>query len=191
MILIAIISLYGCSSNEKETSAEGDAKPESNMSIKTEKSNSGSSKQKVPSNLENLKIGDSAVIQSTLGTAEITIHSFRKEKDIKGVGPQLSQFLVADTEIKNVGDNEINAMEWMDILEMVWDLEGDGSPDDSDVYEVQAIDKVLKPGESAKGETIFDTEDTDEFYLMVDRPMIAGGSVYNNAVWTISESEIK
>ena len=190
MILIVIISLYGCSTNEDETSASQQKEQESAVTSKPKESNSVTPVQKAPSDQENLKIGDTGVIESTLGTAEITVKGIRKEEEVKGTGSQLSHFLIADVEVKNIGEKDIKAKDWVNLLEMVWDMEGDGSENQSDYYEIQAIDADLAPGESAKGEAIYDTEDTDEYYLMIDRGLLSGGSVYNNVKWSFKKSDL-
>ena len=211
-MFILSVGIIGCSSEKNEKPAESDqsAKNKENEgSIEdsnkenTEKDESteaggtetgskppeNSSKGK-PQDQENLKLGDTGVIQSTLGTAEITLKSIRKEADVKGTGSQLSHFLIADVEVKNIGEKDIKAKDWVDLLEMVWDMDGDGSENQSDYYDVQAIDTDLAPGESAKGEAIYDTEDTDEYYLMIDRGLLSGGSVYNNVKWSFKKSDL-
>lgn len=191
IIFISIISFYGCSSNENETSTSQQKEQESEVSSKPKESNSVTPVQKAPSDQENLKLGDTGVIQSTLGKAEITINSFKKVNDIKGMGPQLDFFFISEIEIKNVGDEEIDTVAWTDMLEMAWDLDAAGSPDDSNLFEVEAMNGNLAPGESAKGEVVFDVEDTDQYYFMVSRAMVAGGTVYNNAMWAFKKNEVK
>lgn len=212
-VLILSVGVIGCSSEENEKPADSDksaekkenegSKDDSNQE-NTEDDDSTeaggtetgskppvkSSKEKLKDQ-ENLKLGDTAVIQSTLGTAEITIETFKEVKDVKGVGPQRVHFLTSDIEIKNVGDNTFKAADWMELLEMVWDIEVTGAPDDSDLYEVQAVSGELKTGDSAKGVIIFDVEDNDEYSIMVNRGLLAGGGVYNNAVWTLKKSDLK
>ena len=212
-VLILSAGVIGCSSEENDKPADSNqttekkenegAKDDSNEENTKEDENTeaggketgskppvNSSKGK-PKDQENLKVGDTAVIQSTLGTVEITFHSSKKVDDVKGTGPQRAQFLITELEIKNVGDNNTKAIDWVNSLEMVWDMEGDGSPNDSDFYEVQAIEADLAPGESTKGEAIFDVDDSEEYYLMVDRAVLVAGNVYNNAVWTFSKNEMK
>ena len=163
----------------------------SRNSNKSGKNKTEGSEQKGPEDQENLKLGDTAVIQSTLGTAEITIKTFKEVKDVKGVGPQRAHFFISDIELKNVGDNTFKAADWMELLEMAWDLEVTGAPEDSDLYEVQAVSGDLAPGDTANGEVIFDVDDSEEYLLMAERGLLAGGGIYNNAVWTLKKSDLK
>ena len=192
-VVILSAGVIGCSSEENVKPVDSEKSNDNKEEVSTETGNKPpvNSSEEKPKDQEDLKVGDKAVIQSTLGTVEITFHNSKKADDVKGTGPQRARFLITELEIKNVGDKNTKAIDWVDSLEMVWNMEGDGSPNDSDFYEVQAIEADLAPGESTKGEAIFDVDDSEEYYLMVDRAVLVSGNVYNNAVWTFSKNELK
>lgn len=186
--LISICSgiLIACSSDD--TDQTGNVAKTNNQ---IEKEQSTKSKG-TPKDQENLKIGDTATIESTLGKFEVTLESVKGVKEIDGEESLLDNLLITQLTVKNVGEKAFNTMNQIDTLEMVTNIEGEGSPDDSAHFEsLKKLTGSLEPGDSVSGEAVFEAYDSDEYLLMTKRSYRAGNTVYNNAVWTIQNSEVK
>jgi len=210
---MSLAILAGCSSDEtdqvdndvktddkiEKESSSSDAAKEAEDKSDTTTSKGTTTKNKTntkssgtPKDQENLKIGDTATIESTLGKFEVTLESVKGVKEIDGEESLLGNLLITQLTVKNVGEKAFNTMDQIDTLEMVTNMEWDGSPDDSAHFEsLKKLTGNLEPGDSVSGEAVFEAYDSDEYLLMTKRSYRAGNTVYNNAVWTIQNSEVK
>lgn len=152
---------------------------------KVSKKNAGT-----PKDQKNLKIGDTATIQNTLGKFEVTVNSIKKANEIDGEKPLQKYFFIVEMTVKNVGDTNINALDPINSLELTSDLKGQGMPNDSAFFDsIDELTGTLKPGESASGQAVFDGEEVEPYYLLVDRGLFGAGVIYNNAIWTFEKTE--
>lgn len=189
--------LAACSSNTENENIEATSNSKSVEKNNDEKSLGGTEKVSkknadIPKDQENLKIGDTATIESTLGKFEVTLESVKGVKEIDGEESLLGNLLITQLTVKNVGEKAFNTEDQIDTLEMVTDIKGEGSPDDSAHFEsLKKLTGNLEPGESVSGEAVFEAYESDEYLMMTKRSYRAGNTVYNNAVWTIQNSEVK
>lgn len=181
------------SSSSDEDNKETEAKSDTTTSNDTKTKNETNTKSSgTPKDQENLKIGDTATIESTLGKFEVTLESVKGVKEIDGEESLLGNLLITQLTVKNVGEKAFNTEDQIDTLEMVTDIKGEGSPDDSAHFEsLKKLTGNLEPGESVSGEAVFEAYESDEYLLMTKRSYRVGNTVYNNAVWTIKKSEVK
>ncbi|QQZ10430.1 DUF4352 domain-containing protein [Heyndrickxia vini] len=137
-----------------------------------------------------LKIGDTGKLESTLGKYEITVKSIKLKNEIGGEVSQIDHLFLTEITIKNIGDQPIDAAETIGLLELTDDLEGSGSPNDSDFYKVsKPFSGEIKPGQTMTGEAVFQGLDSKTYYIRVTPGLIAASAVKNKAIWTFKKSE--
>ncbi|MEK3887596.1 DUF4352 domain-containing protein [Bacillus sp. FSL K6-3431] len=137
-----------------------------------------------------LKIGDSGQAESTLGKHEITIHSVKMLDEIDGEAAMFDHFFVAEITLKNIGDKPIDAEDTIASLEITEDLEGSGSGDDSSFFNsIEALTGTIEPGQSIKGEAVFDGREANTYYIRTVSGLIASGAVKNKTTWIFEKSE--
>lgn len=200
LIFISLGVLAACSSNTENENVEAPSKSNNENSNSVEKNNDEKSlggTEKVskknagtPKDQKNLKIGDTATIQNTLGKFQVTVKSIKKVDEIDGEKPLQKYFFIVEVTVKNVGDTNINAIDPIDSLELTSNMEGQGVPNDSAFFDsIDELKGTLAPGESASGQAVFDGEEDEPYYLLVDRGLFGAGVIYNNAIWTFEKSE--
>ncbi|GIN93751.1 hypothetical protein J22TS1_48020 [Siminovitchia terrae] len=137
-----------------------------------------------------LKLGDTAQIEDTLGKYEVTMESIKQVPDINGEGPQLEKLFIADITVKNIGDTTIEAKDVMDNFMFADEKETSGFPDEAKFFGMEEIKGELQPGKTITGKAVFDSYGNDTYYIFIDVGLVASKAVKNQVIWTISEDEI-
>src|SRR5689334_12942675 len=133
VLLIGILTACGDGGDE-QVSSEGTSN-EANENESAEEETDAESSQGEIDDQMNLSIGDSAVIESTLGQYEVTLNHVHYKEEVEGVMSELDGFLIANYSIENIGDDTINLMESINVLEATDDLVGTGEGNVSGSYE--------------------------------------------------------
>ncbi|MCJ7840231.1 DUF4352 domain-containing protein [Lederbergia sp. NSJ-179] len=141
---------------------------------------------------KDLKLGDTAKIEDTLGKSEITISAIKEKPEIDGESSLLDKFLVAEVTVKNIGESPIKAEDVIDSLRLAEELETSGSPDDSEFFKsIDRIEGTLEPGKKIEGQAVFDASESDIHYIFMDIGLVASGAVKNQAIWSIQSDEVE
>lgn len=192
-LLTSILTfLTACGDTEEPTSSEPvlDAE-ETHEETGAEAEESDESEGVAEDQLE-LKMGDTATVDTTIGTYEITLNNLELKEEVEGEISEIDLFLIADYTLKNLGEETINTIESINVLEATDLLEGPGEPDVSVGFETIAgfEDIDLATGEEAVGQAIYNSYDADTFYIRVVQGLVASGGVKNDVRFTVEKSEI-
>ena len=141
----------------------------------------------------NLEIGDTAIIESTIGMYKVTLNNVQFKEEIEGESSQLEAYLLVEYTLENVGEESIEVWESMRTVEATDWLEGSGQSDVSGQFDsLESFeDNILDPGEKAKGEVLYNIYDADEFYVRAHQGLIASGGLKNDILFTFQKSEIE
>ncbi|QQZ10432.1 DUF4352 domain-containing protein [Heyndrickxia vini] len=171
-------------SNKQSSNTEEGSKPEDNSK---NSSTTGNFKDQT-----NLKIGDTGKAESTVGKYEITIHSVEMKDEIEGQAPMFDHLFIAEITVKNIGDQPIDAIEPIKTLEFSSEENGSGTEDYSSYFNsIKTFSGKLQPGESLKGEAVFDGADSKKYYIRTNVGLVSSKAVKNKTTWTFEKSEAK
>ncbi|MEY8749543.1 hypothetical protein [Alkalicoccobacillus gibsonii] len=191
VLLIGILTACGDGGDE-QVSSEGTSN-EANENESAEEETDAESSQGDIDDQMNLSIGDSAVIESTLGQYEVTLNHVHYKEEVEGVMSELDGFLIANYSIENIGDDTINLMESINVLEATDDLVGTGEGNVSGSYE--SIESFghdeLAPGEKSTKDVLYLAYDSDDYYIRVVQGLIASEGVKNEVLFTFQKVEIE
>lgn len=161
----------------------------------TEEEENGLEEKKSDGEIEDqldLGIGDTAVIESTIGKYEITLESAEITSEIDGQKSELEDFILVKYRLKNVGEDSINIKETIGNLELTDYLEGAGMTDSSSEFnEVETFDGELASNEEAVGEALYYVYEADEYYIVVTEGLVGSGAVKNQIRFTFQANEIE
>ena len=139
-----------------------------------------------------LEIGDTAVVESTIGMYEITLNSVEVTDEIEGQMSELDEFMIVHYTIRNIGEDDINAEETIGNLELTDFIEGGGMTDISMIFdEMETFSGELAPGEDMSAEAAYYTYDAGEYYIRVNEGLVGSGGVYNQIQFTFQKSEVE
>lgn len=187
ILLITIVGLVtACGKSNEETASE------SLSTDNTVDSSQSDSNAEVADQLE-LEIGDTATIESTIGTYEITLNDMQYHEEIEGEISDLEIYLIADYTLRNVGEEDISAVESTTTLELTDYLDGSGQPDIAGAFEKIEYfsDDQLKPGDEVHGQAVYESYDADTFYVRAVQGLVASGGLKNDVLFTIEKEEME
>ncbi|MEN0642153.1 DUF4352 domain-containing protein [Alkalicoccobacillus gibsonii] len=176
------------SSSENETSTEGF--PDKEDFGSEENSTSNNHSQALYDDQDDLKIGDSGSVETTLATYQVTLDGLEIVEQMNGVEPEMEVFVVADVTIKNVGENTIDINDSL----LIWDIsqrdEGGSYSERSQVYDVlDPFDGELEPGEEQTGQLLYENYDSEEHFIRVREGLLSSSAVKNKVTWSFSKEE--
>ncbi len=180
IILTMLIAgvLVGCSSDEKDTTTNDDNTTEEtnedDSSTTDENTNPDESKQEdedddeqnssdQSNNGDVLSLGETGKIESNFGDYEITVNSFKTQKEFNGEELTADFFLLVDFTVKNVGSEPLNGEDvyWAELFDDQENMEGNQFFDS-----VEQLTGEIAPGETANGQFVFNAYES-EFYQLV------------------------
>ncbi|RST72214.1 hypothetical protein D4T97_016330 [Siminovitchia acidinfaciens] len=175
------------SENQEPSKTAAEEAPSENA----KESKSGSFKVGVEDQLD-LKIGDTAKFDTTLGTYEITLHSAKLiGKELDGETTELDELMVLDLTVTNTSETDMDVSDLIGSLEVTDNLEGAGFPDFSGYFSsIETIEGDLAPGEGKSGQMITDVYHSEEYFLRKSPGLVAAGTT-NDVIWTIQAEDAK
>ncbi|MGN7312388.1 hypothetical protein ACTHQ4_14935 [Alkalicoccobacillus gibsonii] len=193
MLLITSTVLMACGDSSDNTSGTEETIETNQTEIEEEEN--GLEEKKSDGEIEDqldLGIGDTAVIESTIGKYEITLESAEFRSEIDGQKSELEDFILVKYRLKNVGEDSINIKETIGNLELTDYLEGAGMTDSSSEFnEVETFDGELASNEEAVGEALYYVYEADEYYIVVIEGLVGSGGVKNQIRFTFQANEIE
>lgn len=197
MFVMSMI-LIACSDDKKEESNTDNISVEENNegskelgedSDSADDDNSNNDLEITEEDQEDLKMGDTGTIETTIGTYEMTLD------DAELVGPELDgeetyddDLILLDITIKNIGDDTMDLDPAVAALLVSEDFEGGSFDGAEDFDSVEKFSGKLDPGEEKSGQFITDVVDADEYYLLQDYGSVSAGGT-NQVIWTIKKEE--
>ncbi len=139
---------------------------------------------------ENLGIGDTGQVATTIGEYEVTLNSIEIHEEIDGEVSMFDSLIVAELTLKNIGTNTIDAEESVEALDLTNNLDASGSGDYASHYEsIEGFEGEVEPGEEVTAYAVYHAYEGDKQYLRIRSGLLSSGAVDNNVIWTFDESE--
>lgn len=137
-----------------------------------------------------LKIGDTATVQTSIGTYELTVDEAEiVGSELDGVSTELEQLIVLDLTFKNVDSEPLSAEDIMSSLGVTDILDGPNNHNSAEAYEsIDDFEGELAPGEERKTQFIADVYTAEEYYFRQNPGVVAAGTS-NDVMWTIPAGE--
>src|SRR5690625_3345237 len=135
-----------------------------------------------------LSLGESGVIEDTLGEYEITVESFEVFESYEDIFPINEDyiFLVIDLTVKNIGDTVLDAD---DILKpTIFDDNEFSSFRGLDHEFIDPIEGEIQPEEKVSGQILFELQESDYYNLIFGDTLEMVG---NKVTWYFERSEAK
>ncbi|WP_158661062.1 DUF4352 domain-containing protein [Bacillus kwashiorkori] len=157
------------------------------------KKNSGGGEDKntdFPPNQDNLKIGDTAEIKTTVNHFEATIKSIKLADKFNDHTPNDEQFILVDVLFKNLSDEELALSEASGYFKVHETMERSGTSEISAALGSDKFNGNLKAGESMEGTMVFDYRKLDE-YLLVAGTTLSDLNMMNRAIWKFTNEEVQ
>ncbi|MEN0642152.1 DUF4352 domain-containing protein [Alkalicoccobacillus gibsonii] len=138
-----------------------------------------------------LAIGDTGTIETTIEKFEMTIESIQMESEIDGETPDLGVFILANVEFKNIHDEALDLQQAVDTFEVTTTEDGGGYGPVSEYYNVviDAFEGELEPGDTVKGQILFEDQQGDTHYIKVNPGLVASSAVKNQVTWSFTEED--
>jgi len=211
--LLAITVLAACGNDEEETeeTEAGEAQNEetsnddTTQDVDTENQNGeaegdASSDDPADSNdgffeitekpQTDLRLGDTGLVQTSIGTYELTINSVEiVGTELDGEAALLDEIILLEMTFKNIGEEPIIAEDVMINLGLVTDLEGTDNTNAAASFDsAEYFEGEIAPGEEREAQFITDTRTAEEYYFRTSPGAVAAGT-HNEVIWTITDEE--
>lgn len=187
--LIVISSmLFACSSSD---SANEHSNSTETNSVSDEEMVEGNSNPDIEDQL-NLNIGDTAKINTTISTYEVTLNEIKRIDELEGDVSEADFFLLTEYNIKNVGNENVDISEAISALEATDMLDVTGEKNIAGGFEsLHSLQGELKNGEEATGNGLYYAYDADEYYIKVTDGLVSSGGIKNQILFTVQRDEIE
>lgn len=139
-----------------------------------------------------LSVGDTGVLQTSIGTYELTVESAEIiGTELDGEESLLDELIVLDLTFKNIGDDVIIAEDVMSILEIGESHEGSGFPNGASEFDsIEEFEGEIQPGEERTAQFIGDVYTSEAYYFRQLAGTVAA-EASNEVIWTIPDEEAR
>jgi len=139
-----------------------------------------------------LVVGDTGVLQTSIGTYELTVDSAEiVGSELGGQETPLDEIILLDLTFKNIGDDVIIAEDIMGILRIGDLYDGSGYSNAAAVYDgVEEFTGEIQPHEEVSTQFVADIITGEEYYFRQRAGAVAADTT-NQAVWTIPDEEAR
>lgn len=139
-----------------------------------------------------LRLGDTAIVESTIGTYELTVHTAEiVGTELDGEKALIDELILLGMTFKNIGDLPIVAEDVMLNLGIKTDLESSDNTNAAASFEsVEFFEGEIAPGEEREAQFIADTKTADEYYFGSGSGVVASGA-HNEIRFTILDEEAR
>ncbi|MHA6252169.1 hypothetical protein [Oceanobacillus sp. CAU 1775] len=139
-----------------------------------------------------LRLGDTALVQTSIGTYELTVHTAEMVgTELDGEEALLDEIILLEMTFKNVGDLPIIAEDVMINLGIRTDLEGSDNTNAAASFDsIEFFEGRIAPGEEREAQFIADTRTADEYYFGSSSGSVASGG-HNEIRFTILDEETR
>ena len=191
-----------CSNNESEEITQGgaqqdsDSEAESNSEGLPEKKDfstedaSSTSEDDTSKELLDLSIGESAVIETTIGTAEVTLTGVTIQDTFEDESPELDLFVLANITVTNMSEHPQSVNDIVSAFEVTPNLEGSGYSEISKHYEmIDTWEGELEPNQTAEGQLLYQSVESPQQIIRVNPGLISAEAVKQDVRWTFTEED--
>ena len=146
----------------------------------------------VPESQTGLRIGETAIVQSTLGLYELTLNSAELiGTELDGEEALIDELIVLNFTYKNIGDKPFKGEDEMINFGIATEQGGYQNTNAAASFDsIEFFEGVIEPGETREAEFIADTEVADEYYFETGSGALAAGT-YNEVSWTFTDEEAR
>lgn len=190
--------LVACGNDEVETTPEDpvteevDDTEEVAENNNEESTDSNASDVEIPESQTGLRIGETAIVQSTLGLYELTLNSAELiGTELDGEEALIDELIVLNFTYKNIGDKPFKGEDEMINFGIATEQGGYQNTNAAASFDsIEFFEGVIEPGETREAEFIADTEVADEYYFETGSGALAAGT-YNEVSWTFTDEEAR
>lgn len=190
--------LVACGSDEVETTPEDpvteevDDTEEVAAENNDQETESNDGEIEVPESQTGLRIGETAIVQSTLGLYELTLNSAELiGTELDGEEALIDELIVLNFTYKNIGDKPFKGEDEMINFGIATEQGGYQNTNAAASFDsIEFFEGVIEPGETREAEFIADTEVADEYYFETGSGALAAGT-YNEVSWTFTDEEAR
>lgn len=198
-ILTGVISfsvLFACGNNEENT-VSGDPvtevvdNKEKVAGNNEELNDSNDSDVEIPEGSQtDLRIGDTAIVQSTLGLYELTLNSAELiGTELDGEEALLDELIILKFTYKNIGEKSFKGEDEMINFGIATEPGAYQNTNAAASFDsIEFFEGNVEPGETREAEFIADTYTADEYYFETGSGAIASGA-YSEIRWTFTAKE--
>lgn len=201
MLLTGVLSfsvLVACGNDEVETIPEDPVTEEVDDTEEVAEENneqateSSDGEIEVPESQTGLRIGETAIVQSTLGLYELTLNSAELiGTELDGEEALIDELIVLNFTYKNIGDKPFKGEDEMINFGIATEQGGYQNTNAAASFDsIEFFEGVIEPGETREAEFIADTEVADEYYFETGSGALAAGT-YNEVSWTFTDEEAR
>ncbi|MEK4563635.1 DUF4352 domain-containing protein [Alkalihalobacillus sp. FSL R5-0424] len=195
--------MLGCSNddrsnNEDEELTQGGAEQDVDSTeglpekedFSTEDASSTSDDDDKSQDLLDLKIGESAVIETTIGTAEVTLTGVTIQDTFEDESPELDLFVLANVTVTNMSEHSQSVNDIVSAFEVTPDLEGSGYSEISMQYEgIDTWEGELEPNQTAEGQLLYQSVESPQQIIRVNPGLVSAEAVKQDVRWTFTEED--
>lgn len=190
--------LVACGNDEVETTPEDpvteevDDTEEVAAENNDQETESNDGEIEVPESQTGLRIGETAIVQSTLGLYELTLNSAELiGTELDGEEALIDELIVLNFTYKNIGDKPFKGEDEMINFGIATEQGGYQNTNAAASFDsIEFFEGVIEPGETREAEFIADTEVADEYYFETGSGALAAGT-YNEVSWTFTDEEAR
>ncbi|MEN0642155.1 hypothetical protein MKY91_03115 [Alkalicoccobacillus gibsonii] len=137
-----------------------------------------------------LGIGESAVIETTIGTAEVTLTGVTIQDTFEDESPELDLFVLANVTVTNLSEHSQPVNDIVNAFEVTPDLEGSGYSEISTHYEViDTWEGELEPNETAEGQLLYQSVESPQQIIRVNPGLVSAEAVKQDVRWIFTEDD--
>lgn len=139
-----------------------------------------------------LSLGETGLIQTSIGTYELTIDSAQIiGTELDGEVALLDELILLEMTFKNISDEPIVAEDIMLNLGLTTDLESTDHTNAAASFEsIENFEGEIAPGEERKAQFIADTRTAEQYFFRTNPGTVAAGT-QNEVVWSIMDAEVR
>lgn len=139
-----------------------------------------------------LRLGDTALVESTIGTYELTVHSAEiVGTELDGEEALLDELILLEMTFKNIDDKPLIAEDLMINFGIRTDLESSDNTNAAASFDsIEYFEGEILPDEEREAQFIADTKTADEYYFKTGTGVVAAGT-HNDVMWTITDEEAR
>jgi hypothetical protein len=177
--------------NLEEENNETNDNEESRAENEDPSSSDSSSSEKTEEGQSNLTIGDSATVQTAIGSFELTVDSAEiVGRELDGEEAMLDELIVLDLTFKNIDDEVLDAGDTLSGFEIADNPDGSGSSNFASGFEsIEEFTGEIQPGEERTAQFISNIHTSDEYYFRQRISWVETGS--DQIIWTIADEEAR
>lgn len=130
------------------------------------------------------------MIETTIGTAEVTLTSVTFQDTFEDESPELDLFVLANVTVTNMSEHSQSVNDIVSAFEVTPDLEGSGYSEISKHYEgIDTWEGELEPNQTAEGQLLYQSVESPQQIIRVNPGLVSAEAVKQDVRWTFTEED--